>query len=88
MTNKVSLSTEQLEALNNGNKVMVETNYAHTDIELHPPCEGDHDWYRHSIDTHNTGDGKAELSRRCRVCGTRDTVECVPDHLFKEEVKD
>lgn len=79
-SHEVVLSSDDLQALNNGENVVITKNLPPGNVKVYPPCEDNgHDWSVYNL----RGDEK--ISRRCKACGTKDEVIINDlDGLFEE----
>lgn len=77
-----SLSEDQMEKLNEGEKVKVTKHHSSAQITIFPPCDTHgHEWTGYSIKQMN----KEEITRRCKRCGTTEKTDFDPEEVFGDE---
>lgn len=83
MGEEVTLSPDQLEALNNGVTVELGPATVPGRVTINPPCEeAGHNWGRYKIKQDQ--DGEREIRRRCMNCDERETTAVNLEELFNQ----
>jgi len=82
MTVNATLTEEDIERLQNGEVIKVNS-LTRSTVSLAMVCDdGEHNWGQYSVQGHS-GDGEVRLRRRCSKCHESETARVSGDTLFR-----